>query len=113
MLRRSRLDHLDEELRAHLEMRAADNLAAGMSPQQARYDAQKRFGNTSLLKEDTRNVDIVRWLPSLLSPSASAQTLRFSASLTPSFSARCPIPNQTALSASGSPPSNTTAGEMS
>jgi len=63
MLNRNRLDQeLDEELRAHLEMRVADNLAAGMPPEQARYDAQKRFGNTTLLKQDTREVDIVRWL---------------------------------------------------
>src|SRR5712691_1267975 len=63
MLRRNRLDHeLDEELRSHLEMRAADNLAAGMSPEQARYEAQKRFGNTTLLKQDAREIDIVRWL---------------------------------------------------
>ncbi len=63
MLRREQLDHdLDEELRSHIEMRAADNTAAGMSPQQARYEAQKRFGNTTLLKEDTRGVDIISWL---------------------------------------------------
>lgn len=63
MLRRNRLDQdLDEELRAHLEMRAADNVAAGMSSEQARYEAQKRFGNTTLHKEDTREVDIVGWL---------------------------------------------------
>ena len=63
MFRRERLDQdLDEELRSHLEMRAADNLAAGMSAQDARYDAQKRFGNTPLLKEDTRDVDIIGWL---------------------------------------------------
>jgi predicted permease len=63
MLQRERLDQdLDEELRAHLEMRAADNLAAGMSPGQARHEAQKRFGNTTLLKEDTREVDIIGWL---------------------------------------------------
>jgi len=63
MLRRERLDRdLEEELRSHIEMRAADNLAAGMSPQAARYEAQKRFGNTALLKEDTRNADIVGWL---------------------------------------------------
>jgi putative ABC transport system permease protein len=53
---------LDEELRSHLEMRAADNLADGMPPEQARYDAQKRFGNTTLLKQDTREMDIVVWL---------------------------------------------------
>ena len=63
MLRRERLDQdLDEELRSHLEMRAADNLVAGMSPEEARHEAQKRFGNTTLLKEDTREVDIVGWL---------------------------------------------------
>src|SRR5436309_7351610 len=43
-------------------MRAADTLAAGMSPEAARYEAQKRFGNTALLKEDTRNTDIVGWV---------------------------------------------------
>jgi putative ABC transport system permease protein len=63
MLKRNRLDQdLDEELRSHLEMRATDNLAAGMSPEQARRDAQKRFGNTTLMKEDTRRIDIVGWL---------------------------------------------------
>ena len=63
MLRRERLDHdLDEEMRSHLEMRAADNVAAGMSNQQARYEAERRFGNTTLLKEDTRKVDIIGWL---------------------------------------------------
>ena len=55
LLQRDRLDkELDEELRSHLEMRMADNLAAGMPPEEARYQAQKRFGNTALLKEDTR-----------------------------------------------------------
>jgi len=63
MLRRERLDQeLDEEMRSHLEMRAADNIAAGMSPEEARYEAQKRFGNTTLLKEDARKADIVGWL---------------------------------------------------
>jgi predicted permease len=63
LLRRQHLDsELDEELRSHLEMRAADNAAAGMSTDQARYDAQRRFGNTTLLKEDTREIDIIGWL---------------------------------------------------
>jgi predicted permease len=63
LLRRGRLDReLDEELRSHVEMRAADNLAAGMSPENARFDAQRRFGNSTLLKEDTRAVDIIGWL---------------------------------------------------
>jgi hypothetical protein len=66
MLRRDRLDHdLDEELRSHLEMRAADNLSAGMSAAEARYEAQKRFGNTTLTKEDTRAMDIIGWIETL------------------------------------------------
>jgi len=63
LLKRGRLDReLDEELRSHVEMRTADNVAAGMSPEAARFDAQKRFGNTTLLKEATRAVDIIGWL---------------------------------------------------
>ena len=53
---------LDEKLRSHVEMRAADNIAAGMAPAEARHDAQKRFGNSTLLKEDTREADILGWL---------------------------------------------------
>jgi predicted permease len=53
---------LDEELRSHVDMRAADNMAAGMSPQDARNDAQRRFGNSTLMKEDTRAMDIVGWI---------------------------------------------------
>ena len=63
MLNRDRLGkELDEELRSHIEMRAADNLAAGMTPEQARYDARSRFGNVTLLKEDTLAMDIIGWL---------------------------------------------------
>jgi len=55
-------DELDEELRSHLEMRVADNINAGMAPVEARLDARKRFGNTSLVKEDVRERDIIGWL---------------------------------------------------
>jgi predicted permease len=67
-LQREHLDNeLDEELRAHLEMRTADNLATGMTPEDARYDAQRRFGNTTRLKEDTREVDAIGWLDTVAS----------------------------------------------
>jgi predicted permease len=56
---------LDEELRAHIEMRAQDNMAKGMTREEARYDAQRRFGNSMLLKEDTRAMDIVGWMETL------------------------------------------------
>jgi predicted permease len=57
--------NLDDELRAHLEMRADDGVASGLSPKDARYDAQKRFGNSLQVKERTRDMDIFAWLESV------------------------------------------------
>jgi predicted permease len=63
MLQRDRLGKdLDEELRSHIEMRATDNMAAGMTPEEAGYDARRRFGNVTLLNEDTRAMDLIGWL---------------------------------------------------
>jgi predicted permease len=45
------LDDIEAELRAHVEMRTEDNLAAGMSPQEARRDALVRFGSREAMKE--------------------------------------------------------------
>jgi len=64
---------LDDELRAHIEMRTQDNLASGMSPGEARYDAQRRFGNSTLMKEDTRAMDIIGWIET------TGQNLRYAA----------------------------------
>jgi predicted permease len=57
--------HLEEELRSHIEMRASDSVAGGMSPKDARYYAQKRFGNATLMKERTRDMDLLTWLESV------------------------------------------------
>jgi putative ABC transport system permease protein len=63
LLRIQKLEQdLEEELRTHVEMRARDNEAAGMTPQEARYEAQRQFGNTTLMKEDAREMDIVKWM---------------------------------------------------
>src|SRR5438094_10254753 len=43
-------------------MRMADNLWDGMPHEDARYQAQKHVWNTDLLKEATRDVDILGWL---------------------------------------------------
>ena len=75
---------LDDELRAHVEMRVADSLAAGMSEADARYDALKRFGNVTLMKERTREMDIVGWIET------AAQDLKFAARMlrkSPGFAA--------------------------
>lgn len=72
--KRDELAHeLDEELLSHIEMRTRDNIAAGMPPLVARYDAQKRFGNSTLVKERTREMDIVGWIET------AGQDLRFAA----------------------------------
>lgn len=52
---------IDEELRFHLEQRIAENIAAGMSQEQAAQDARKRFGNLQSVREEcheTRGADL-------------------------------------------------------
>lgn len=46
---------LDAELRFHLEQQVAENLATGMSPQQARTAALRSFGNPAALREAARD----------------------------------------------------------
>ncbi len=45
---------IDEELRFHLEQRTAENIAAGMPPQEAAREARKRFGNLQTIREECR-----------------------------------------------------------
>jgi len=55
--RRDQFDReLEEEMRFHLEMKAEENLAGGASPEEARYAAQRRFGNQTLLQEVSRGI---------------------------------------------------------
>jgi putative ABC transport system permease protein len=51
---RSMKQEIDEELRFHIEQRTAENMAAGMSPQQAARDARKQFGNFQGIREECR-----------------------------------------------------------
>ncbi|HET6934184.1 MAG TPA: ABC transporter permease, partial [Candidatus Angelobacter sp.] len=67
VFRSDRLDReLQEELESHLQMRAEENVRAGMSGQAADEDARRRFGNQMLLLEHTRQVRIVHWLETFL-----------------------------------------------
>ena len=45
---------LEEEMRAHLEMRAQDYMRAGASAEEAQSMAQRRFGNRTRVAEDSR-----------------------------------------------------------
>lgn len=64
---------IDEELRYHLDARIADNLAAGMSPEEARNDARRRFGGPALTLDRAHDADTLASLGSVL------QDLRYGA----------------------------------
>src|SRR5215475_5764613 len=65
-LRRDRFDReLEEEMRFHLEMKAEENLASGAAPEEARYAAQRQFGNQTLLREESRDMWAVRSIETL------------------------------------------------
>jgi putative ABC transport system permease protein len=65
-LRRDRFDRdLEEEMRYHLELKAQENVEAGMSEQEARYAAQRQFGNQTLLQEESRELWAVRAVETL------------------------------------------------
>ena len=54
---------LEEEMRLHADLRAAWlREKEGISPEQAALAARARFGNTTLLKEDSRDMWAARWL---------------------------------------------------
>jgi len=53
---------LDEELRHHLERQIELNVAAGMSPEEARLAALRSFGGVDQAKEQCREARGVRWL---------------------------------------------------
>ena len=52
--RRSAAARLEEELRFHVDRQIAENLAAGMSAEEARIAALKLFGNPALVRERAR-----------------------------------------------------------
>src|ERR1700732_2600075 len=67
MRRRKRmLEELDQDIRDHIERETQDNIERGMPPEEARYAAMRKFGNVTLVKEDTREVWSLVWLEQLL-----------------------------------------------
>jgi predicted permease len=67
MTRRKRmLEELDQDIRDHIESETRDNIDRGMSPEEARYAALRKFGNVMRVKEDTRDVWSIVWLEQLL-----------------------------------------------
>ena len=74
MRRRKRMmEGLDEDLRGHIERETQDNIERGMTPEEARYAAMRKFGNVTRVKEAVREVWSFVWLEQLL------QDLRYGA----------------------------------
>src|SRR5215469_4786401 len=63
LFRRERAaERLDDEFQFHLEQQIAENIAAGMTREEACHAAMRAFGNSSLLKEETRDAWGWTWL---------------------------------------------------
>src|SRR5216110_1603266 len=76
LLRRDRItQRLDDEIQFHLDHQIAENISAGMRPDEARYAAQRTFGNPTFLKEKARDTWGWRWLEQF------TQDVRFGARL--------------------------------
>jgi len=57
---------LDDEIRYHVERQIDENIAVGMSTENARAAALRQFGNPALLRDQTRSTWSGVWLDSLL-----------------------------------------------
>ena len=72
MMRRKRmLTDLNQDIQEHLAHETQDNIDRGMSPEDARTAALRKFGNVARVKEQTWEVWSIVWLEQLL------QDLRF------------------------------------
>lgn len=60
------LRRLDDELAFHVAERIDDLVAGGMTPDEARTEALRRFGNYTRQRERTRDMNIVAWLEALV-----------------------------------------------
>ncbi len=63
LFRRERFDRdLDEEMRLHKDLREREQREAGLGGDEARYAAQRRFGNELKLREESRDMWGWNWL---------------------------------------------------
>jgi predicted permease len=63
LLRRRRFHReLDEEMRTHLAFKARSNVENGLPADEARYAAEREFGNPLLLRDRSRDLWVYRWI---------------------------------------------------
>jgi putative ABC transport system permease protein len=60
------LEDLEQDIREHIETETRDNIERGMTEQEARYAALRKFGNMRRVREETREVWSFVWLEQLL-----------------------------------------------
>jgi hypothetical protein len=72
-LKRKMERDLEDEIRLHLDMQIEDNLRLGMSPEEARYAAMRKFGGVEQVKESYRDRS------SLSAVDSTLQDLRYAA----------------------------------
>lgn len=72
MRRKRVLQDLDRDIREHIDTETRENIERGMSSEEARYAALRKFGNLTRVKEDTREIWSFLWVERLL------QDVRFS-----------------------------------
>ena len=60
--RRRMLKDLDQDIRDHIAIETQENIERGMSPDEARTWALRKFGNVTRVKEETREVWSFTWL---------------------------------------------------
>jgi len=58
-------DEIAEELRFHIELRAEENVRRGMTPEEARREAERQFGRFDRIKEEGYEVRGGRWLEAM------------------------------------------------
>src|SRR6516162_3440086 len=63
--RKRMMQNLEEDIRDFVERETQENIERGMSPEEARYAALRKFGNVSRVKEETREVWSFGWLEQL------------------------------------------------
>jgi predicted permease len=66
LFRHGSVEHeLDTELRFHFEQQIQENLAAGMSPEESRYAAQRSIGGLTQIQEECRDMRGLNWIRDL------------------------------------------------
>src|SRR2546426_12780936 len=53
------------ELQAHLEIETGENIARGMTPDEARYAARRKLGNATLIREEIYRMNSIGFVETL------------------------------------------------